>query len=207
MKEERGKSGIEERLGLLREASAGLQAPDHLEEKLLAAFRKHGQTAPAPAKSRWWLIAAPFAAAILLALTAALWRENRFDGPERKVIVNRVPIREAARPVDGPARTERVIAEVPSSKSRGDRRGKLRKRLPVVKSPEVTENAAAEFLPLPYAPRLREGDAAQVVRVDLPRESMRSFGIPVAGERLFESVRADVLMGQDGIVRAVRFLQ
>jgi hypothetical protein len=48
---------------------------------------------------------------------------------------------------------------------------------------------------------------ATVVRVQLPRSAMRMVGLPVNEERAGERIRADVVLGQDGIARAVRFVQ
>jgi hypothetical protein len=36
---------------------------------------------------------------------------------------------------------------------------------------------------------------------------MRSFGLPVSEERALDRVQADVLMGEDGIARAIRFVR
>jgi hypothetical protein len=35
---------------------------------------------------------------------------------------------------------------------------------------------------------------------------MRSFGLPVNEDRLDPAVKADVLIGEDGIARAIRFV-
>jgi hypothetical protein len=50
-------------------------------------------------------------------------------------------------------------------------------------------------------------DRGEVVRVRLPRQSLRQFGIPVNPERLLERVPADVLVGEDGIPRGIRFIR
>ena len=60
---------------------------------------------------------------------------------------------------------------------------------------------------MPYAPVFTSEDRGQVVRVRLPRESMRSFGLPVNQDRIVQTVKADVLVGEDGIARAIRFVQ
>jgi hypothetical protein len=60
---------------------------------------------------------------------------------------------------------------------------------------------------LPYAPPIDVNDEAQVIRVRLPRSAMRTVGLPVNEDRWFERVPADVLLGQDGIARAVRFVK
>ena len=46
-----------------------------------------------------------------------------------------------------------------------------------------------------------------LVRVELPRSSMISLGFAVSEEREAETVEADVMLGADGVARAVRFLE
>jgi hypothetical protein len=46
-----------------------------------------------------------------------------------------------------------------------------------------------------------------MVRVELPRSAMVSFGLPVHMDRVNEKVKADVLLGVDGLAQAIRFVQ
>lgn len=50
-------------------------------------------------------------------------------------------------------------------------------------------------------------DVSQMVRVNVTREAMLDFGIPVPPQRLQEEVKAEMLMGQRGEVLAVRFVE
>jgi hypothetical protein len=45
-----------------------------------------------------------------------------------------------------------------------------------------------------------------VVRVELPRSALVSFGLPMNMERADERIKADVLLGNDGLARAIRFV-
>ncbi len=56
-------------------------------------------------------------------------------------------------------------------------------------------------------PRSRELDVSQMLRVNVTREAMLDFGIPVPPERLSEQVKAEMLMGGQGEVLAVRFVE
>lgn len=69
------------------------------------------------------------------------------------------------------------------------------------------EEIATEFLPLTYDGNLSQLDDGQVVRVELPRSALQSFGLPVNAERAGERVKADVLLGHDGVARAIRFVR
>ena len=74
-------------------------------------------------------------------------------------------------------------------------------------SARPVEEVATEFLAMPYAPRFTAEDRGHVVRVRLPREAMLTVGLPVNQDRISTSVKADVLIGEDGIARAIRFVQ
>jgi len=74
---------------------------------------------------------------------------------------------------------------------------------PAVGDPEV----ATKFYALPDADIFAPVEDATVVRVQLPRSAMRMIGLPVNEDRAAERIRADVVLGQDGIARAVRFIQ
>jgi hypothetical protein len=67
------------------------------------------------------------------------------------------------------------------------------------------------FIPLPNSAWLFAGDAADeddvnLVRVEVPRSAMIALGFDVSADRAQELVQADVMLGSNGIARAVRFL-
>ena len=64
---------------------------------------------------------------------------------------------------------------------------------------------ASDFILLTYDSEI--GSDAQMVRVELPRSAMASFGLPVNIDRADQRVKADVLLGADGLARAIRFVQ
>jgi hypothetical protein len=66
---------------------------------------------------------------------------------------------------------------------------------------------ATYFMPLGYAGPINPQDGGQLVRVELPRSAMLSMGLPVNMDRYGERVKADVLLGPDGLARAIRFVQ
>ncbi|MCA1614700.1 MAG: hypothetical protein LC795_11275 [Acidobacteria bacterium] len=69
------------------------------------------------------------------------------------------------------------------------------------------QEVATEFIPLmqgvPYPP----AEEAHLVRVELPRSALASFGLPVGADSAGGRVKADVLLGEDGIARAIRFVR
>ena len=62
-----------------------------------------------------------------------------------------------------------------------------------------------EFYPLiEDAPPFEGGE---LLRVSLPASALRGVGLPVSEDRLTETVQADVLVGQEGLARAIRFVR
>ena len=64
-----------------------------------------------------------------------------------------------------------------------------------------------DFFPLSDASALPSMEGGHVVRVELPRAALLSFGLPVNAEQATGRVKADVLIGHDGLARAVRFVR
>ncbi len=69
------------------------------------------------------------------------------------------------------------------------------------------EEIVTDFMPLTYDGSFAQIDDGQLVRVELPRSALHSFGLPVSAERGGERVKADVLLGHDGVARAIRFVR
>lgn len=64
-----------------------------------------------------------------------------------------------------------------------------------------------EFIPLVQDAGFAQSEGTHLVRVELPRSALSSFGIPVNAEHAGGRVKADVLFGEDGTARAIRFVQ
>jgi len=68
------------------------------------------------------------------------------------------------------------------------------------------ETTPGEFIPLPNAARPAPSEDVNLVRVEVPRSTMIALGYPVAADQGEDLVQADVVLGSDGLARAVRFL-
>jgi hypothetical protein len=66
---------------------------------------------------------------------------------------------------------------------------------------------ATDFIPLTQGGQFGQAEGGHLVRVELPRSAMASFGLPVNYERQGGRVKADVLLGDDGVARAIRFVR
>ena len=71
--------------------------------------------------------------------------------------------------------------------------------------PEESE-VASDFIPLTNRAEISAMESGQIVRVLLPRTAMASYGLPFNQDRADVPVSAQVLIGQDGVARAIRFL-
>ena len=70
----------------------------------------------------------------------------------------------------------------------------------------AAEDEDTAFIPLPNAAGSLQDDDVDLVRVELPRSAITALGIPASDDGDAESVEAEVLLGPDGMARAVRFL-
>jgi hypothetical protein len=171
-------------LKALRQADCEREASARVEDKLLAAFRVRQE----PRNSPWKLVATLAAAAVVAMLLVRLYSE-------RQSIVRVDPVTKVA-----PVATlvEQAQAPVVQSKPAAVRR---RNAVPLAEPPR---EIVTDFFPLmDVAPPLGRG---QLLRVAVPASAMRSVGLPVREERLDEPVQADVLVGEEGMVRAIRFV-
>ena len=65
----------------------------------------------------------------------------------------------------------------------------------------------AEFMPVAQGDEWTPLDGGRLVRVRLPRSAMGVFGLPVDPGRGPERVQADVVLSDDGLLRAIRFVR
>lgn len=73
-------------------------------------------------------------------------------------------------------------------------------------APIVTRELVTEFFPLTYSNVPARG--GYVVRMQVPRSALESFGAATfASDTLSPNVLADVVVGNDGLARAVRFVR
>ncbi|MBM3724201.1 MAG: hypothetical protein FJW40_02085 [Acidobacteria bacterium] len=70
----------------------------------------------------------------------------------------------------------------------------------------AAREVVTEFLPLAGSEQMPPVEGAQIYRVRLPRSALWTVGLPMTEERAHERVDADVLLGPDGVARAIRFV-
>ncbi len=154
-----------------------VKAPGRVEARLLAAFRGQAGLAAPAASRRWWQPVTAWTAASVVVAAAALMLVVRARLPQS--------------PGSQPAGAEVAATDWTS-------------RLPVEGDGEYAEGG---FIALPNARRPAPSEDVNVVRVEVPRSAMIALGFVVSPDRADERVQADVVLGSDGLARAVRFLE
>ena len=74
---------------------------------------------------------------------------------------------------------------------------------PLIEGQEI----ATDFLPLAYETADQPMESGQLIRVQMPRTALASFGLPINMERASGTVKADLLLADDGSARAIRFIR
>jgi hypothetical protein len=70
---------------------------------------------------------------------------------------------------------------------------------------ETGDEVMTDFIPVVYDPApIGRGS---LVRVELPRAALSAFGLPVNEDRNEDLVQADLLLDDNGLMRAVRFVE
>lgn len=169
---------MNELLKALADADREREASPAVEMRLRAAFRKKYER-------RVW----PYFAAVAAAIAAVIMLSIIKTTPPLKPQV--IETREVAPAV--PSTPVVVRNEAPTPRRVVHRRPSPPK-----------EEIVTEFYPLMEDPLPFE--RGELLRVSLPAAAMRTVGVPVSEDRLGEIVQADVLVGQEGLARAIRFV-
>ena len=191
-----------------------VSAPVEVENKLLEAFRTRHAAPPLPSKrsnASYWLVAV--AAMLLIAITvvALRWNAGRVNEPQQAVQQDQPqPKQENNKP------SEQFAVNVSGHNDSLAVRPKPPKRIHPTASRQpakapatnlANSEIATDFIPLRYTSAASLQDGGQIVRVELPRSALANFGLPVNMDRYNERVKADVLVGVDGLAHAIRFVQ
>ncbi len=170
------------------------------------------------------------AVAALMLLTFAMLRSRFTAGPNRQtqtaaagapaqpVVANTATENAGATPTEErrEGRAQRAAGLLSKQTRRGHAATHVREQVAmavgsvgemtvIARAPVVAESVT-EFMPLVArsAPPLTSG---QLVRVEVSRSALASLGLPVNMARAGETMKADVLIGEDGLARAIRLVR
>lgn len=179
----RSQRALKEGLKAVAGQMSRVGAPPRVEASLRAAFRAHAgadkEILRSPGARLRPFPAFAWAAAAALFVVAGFLSGWRQPESLSSAVSHRVEVAVAGMPLEfaAPAETES---------------GTL-----------VAENG---FIPLPNAAQIGPAEEAHLVRVEVSRSAMIALGYDVKPGQASESVQADVMLGNDGMARAVRFL-
>jgi hypothetical protein len=165
-------------LGRLAADWRSVEAPARVESRLTAAFLgQTGLAVPGPA-ARWWVPVVTWATAAAAMVALAMF-----------LVRDRQPVVPAHRAPSN--RVQLAAVEPPADlETLGD-----------------SSDADDDFIPMPNAARIEPNEDLNLVRVEVPRSAMIALGYAVSEDRASEPVEAEVVLGADGLARAVRFLE
>ncbi len=223
---------LSERLRQVADQMTSSRAPERVEARLLAAFRDQTRVVAIPSAHRRWRYWVSTAAAVLLVafgLFAWHWHVASVRQPQAEVSSKSAAVPPSEAPKQEQSRTVAVTG-IPSS-TQTLIKPTLRRSLPrrraassqLAKSDSVkqstveqasvpatnaeTRELATDFVLVGYGNALDLQDGGQLVRVELSRSALAKFGLPMNMDRADERIKADVLVGTDGLARAIRFVE
>ena len=202
------------KLGFLSRALSSQEAPERLESALLTAFREHAAhtdgngSVPLHAGPRLWArqkfwgwgaTAAALAAVIALAVGVHSRRNSQTE-PSTASVVTPATSTQGSASSAAMAEREDHLPAIQAVRHRHDVSPHLRS----VRSEGTTVADNSGFVPLIYCDELNCATPGEIVRVEIPASSLPMMGL--VSDNRSGPVRADVVVGEDGIARAIRLV-
>lgn len=202
-------------------------APARVKQSLLAAFNEQKKGAVTPARVieissrrplRWLSVAAIAAAAVLLLalILPSLLRSPR-PLPESAKTNGVTPVSPATTPEqkqDKPGKLLETVADNSTAQNTTGNATGNTKRIPRTRnraakntSEASTKKNTNEYLPLTYMASATAMESGTVVRIQLSRSALMSLGLPLNIERADGLIKADLVLGDDGVARAIRLVE
>jgi hypothetical protein len=194
-----GMSGqeLQARLQELAREVEQCQSPLNLEAALCERFRRYHRGR----RTRQILAIGSIAACLMLVFVGGTVLVRRslptaIPAPE--------PRPRAAIPVNRTLQPQPGLVEVAPNRLRT----RVAKRKPsAAPRAEIEQEVMTSFIPVGVGAAFGLGERGSLVRVRLPRSALATFGLPINQSRVSDVVNADVLLGEDGLARAIRFVQ
>jgi hypothetical protein len=197
-------------------ALAREEAPVRVEKALLAAFREQTISPASPtiismpgmirhqSSKKWAAVAAGIL--VLISVMVIVWKSassNKTPDKERVVqpIANGKPDHQVTPQLsaDTPADRERIVVDQPKYQRK-------RPQLRISGENSVETEVVTIFFILKEGENLTTMENLSLVRIELPGSAISELGIPIVLDTANARVNADVVLGQDGLARAIRFV-
>jgi hypothetical protein len=200
------------KLGFLSQALHGHEAPERLESALLTAFRERSEASvPQHSGPRFWAhqkfwawgaTAAALAAMIALAMGIQSRRSSQ-PRTSAAAITSSTTAQESSATSKAVATPDDTSEARPAISSlRRNRTATPRIRAVRTEGTTIADNSG--FVPLVYCDQLNCSTPGEIVRVEIPASSLPMMGL--VNDNRTGPVRADVVVGEDGIARAIRLV-
>jgi hypothetical protein len=215
--------------GLVALKSSSIEeVPSHIESSLLNRFHENRSNVisfPQTNKKNWsylyWLAAA---SVLLVVGFATIWgiryqskgsytslgveKEEHNRSDQREAIASSKDVETASNSVKDSLIKDRpelsTFNRKVSYKKRSSKKQIYKEVSPT--SNNETVEVTTGFMPIDPVGVQLPVESGEVVRVKLPRSTLANYGLPVNMDRINEPINADVLVGNDGMARAIRFV-
>ena len=205
------------------------EAPARVREALLASFAEtHGKPLSTPQSNvvalpsrraaRWWFAAGAAAAAAVILLSLTL--NTLLRATPNGALSNQPQVSATTQPPVAPKPVEKreevsgiLVGKDDAAQNETPKKAPARaaKATRILKGEtrraEVAQVKSDEYLPLTYLSDATAMESGTVVRVELSRSALISLGVPVQPDRTDELLKADVVLGDDGVARAIRLVR
>jgi hypothetical protein len=165
-------------------------------------------------RGRGHILALATAAAVLLSGGAIVYRLLRDKPPAvRSVNTVKAPLPQPSVMPQERVEKHKVRAVQPREESRRGFRRKNRapSGAPIIPTTVLDEMAdheeTTDFILLRHGLDLQPMENGEVIRVEMPHAALISLGLPVVPEQTDTLVIADLLIDEDGLARAIRFVR
>ncbi len=183
------------------------EAPARLEAALLVALRAQRQPEPMRkphAVNTAWLSWRWAVVAMVLLLMAGLagiaWRSSNGAAPSQEALRVATPLPVSTPPVFA----AQVVATPEPMPARVKRRAPQQREARSSVAP--SSETAAPFYSLVEEGQMAPLESGRIVRIEVPAATLVQLGVPLTEATLTQPMQADLLLGQDGLARAIRFV-
>lgn len=185
--------------------TANVGASAACEEYLMDVFESEvARSARRSTRPRWAYAVGAIAAMFLLMIGISVWRSRSVKAPQLTA-ASAFGVAISSTITSHAASLSNELPFTTHPARTGGRGRNLRQ--PRTRHPlKASEEIATDFIPVTFGNNGLEA-GSQIVRVELPRSTLANFGLPMNMDRADHPVKADVLVGMDGVARAIRFVQ
>lgn len=213
-----------------------VQAPMRLKADLMAAFAAQHSAPVAvpsaplaeviafPQRSRkpYWALAVAAAVIVAWGLIIPLrgWLKQSNAAPQASIpavapVVAPAPVASPviAKPGEGTvaanttAPVPPTVTTTPVKRNRNAVRSQDRASVNIDNEVASNTEVTTGFMPLTYLNDATAADSAVMLRVEVARDRLATMGLPVNLDRYGETIKADIILGDDGVARAIRLVQ